>query len=125
MNILSKNNNQASLPVKVYKQKVSIQIFNSNTLNGHVSTNNYDVCIPKQIKIVARPKNINVNIIKDVDIPKNININIPQNINVNIPSKNNDQSSVPVKLPLNKQSIQIFNSDIVRLRWEWQSWSIP
>ena len=51
--------------------------------------------------------------IKDVDIPKDINVNIPQNKNVNIPSNNNNPASVPVKVLLNKESNQIFNSDTV------------
>ena len=38
---------------------------------------------------------------------------MPQNINVNIPSNNNNQVSVPVKVHLNKESYQIFNSDTV------------
>ena len=43
---------------------------------------------------------------KDVDIPNKIDVNIPQNKNVDIPFKNNNQSSVHVKVPLNKVSNQ-------------------
>ena len=46
-----------------------------------------------------------------IDILKNINVDIPQNENVNILSNNNNQASVPVKIHLNKESNQIFNSD--------------
>ena len=99
VNIPSNNNNQASVPVKVHLNKESNQIFNSDTVNDHVSTTNNDVGIPTKIK--------------DVDIPKNINVNVPQNKNVNIPSNNNNQLSVPVKVHLNQESNQIFNSDTV------------
>ena len=46
---------------------------------------------------------------KDVDISNKIDVNIPQNKGVDIYSKNTDQSSVPVKVPLNKVSDQFFN----------------
>ena len=36
---------------------------------------------------------------------------MPQNKNLNIPSNNNNQLLVPVKVHLNKESNQIFNSD--------------
>ena len=55
VNIPSKNNNQSSVHVKVLRNKVSNQLFKSNTVNDHVSTNDKDVSIPKK---------------KDVDIPK-------------------------------------------------------
>ena len=99
MNIPSKNNNQSSVSVKASLNKQSIQIFNRDKVYDHVSTNSNDVGIPRKEK--------------DVDISKHVNVNIPQNINVNIPSKNNNLSSVPVKVSLNKQSIQMFNRDKV------------
>ena len=46
---------------------------------------------------------------KDVDIPQK-NVNIPQNKDVDIRSKNNNQSSVHVKVSLNKVYNQLFNS---------------
>ena len=55
VNIPSKNNNQSSVHVKVFRNKVSNQLFKSNTVKDHVSTNDKDVSIPKN---------------KDVDIPK-------------------------------------------------------
>ena len=61
-----------------------------------MSTTNNDVGIPTNIK--------------DVDIPKNEYINIPQHENMNITSNNNNQLSVSVKIHLNKESTQIFNS---------------
>ena len=50
-----------------------------------MSTSNNDVSIPIKIK--------------DVDIPKKVNVNIPQNKNVNIPFNNNNQTSVPDEVP--------------------------
>ena len=41
-------------------------------------------------------------------------VNIPQNKDVDIPSKNNNQVSVPVKVPLNKLSNQFFNNKTVK-----------
>ena len=87
-----------SVPFNVSTKKKFTQIINSN---------NIDLYIPKQLKAVDKLKNINVN------IPKNVNVNIPQNINVNILFKNNNQSSVPVKVYLNKQPTQIFKRDKV------------
>ena len=99
MNIPSNNNNQASVPVKIHLNKESNQIFNNDTVNEHVSTTNNDVGIPSKIKYV--------------NIPRNINVSVSQNENVNIPFNNNNQLSVPVKVHLNKESNQIFNSDTV------------
>ena len=45
---------------------------------------------------------------KDIDIPNKIDVNMPQNKDNNIPSKNNNQSSVLVKIPLNKVSNPFF-----------------
>ena len=81
MNILFNNNNQASVSDEVSLNKVTTRIFNSVTVDDHVSTSNNDVSIPIKIK--------------DVDIPKKVNVNIPQNKNVNIPFNNNNQTSVP------------------------------
>ena len=39
---------------------------------------------------------------KDIDIPNKIDVNIPQSKNMDIPFKNKHQSSVLVKVPLNK-----------------------
>ena len=94
MNIPSKNNNLSSVPFKASLNKQSIQIFNRDKVNDRVSTTNNDVGITTKTN-------------------KNINVNIPQNINVNILFKNNNQSSVPVKVYLNKQPIQIFKRDKV------------
>ena len=55
MEIHSKNNNQASVPVKVLLNKVSNQLFNSDTIKDHDLTNNKNVGIPNK---------------KDVDIPQ-------------------------------------------------------
>ena len=55
VNILSKNNNQSLVHVTVPRKKVSNQLFNSDTVKDHVSTNDKDVSIPKN---------------NDVDIPK-------------------------------------------------------
>ena len=56
MDIPSRNNNQSSVHDKFYRNKVFNQLFNSDTVNDHVSTINKDVSIPQK---------------KDVDIPKN------------------------------------------------------
>ena len=48
MDILSKNNNQSSVHVTVPRNKVSNQLFNSDTVEDHVSTNDKDVNIPKK-----------------------------------------------------------------------------
>ena len=55
MNILSNNNNQSSVPVKVPLNKVSNQLFNNDTVKDHDLTNNKNVGIPNK---------------KDVDIPQ-------------------------------------------------------
>ena len=55
VNILSKNNNQSLVHVTVPRKKVSNQLFNSDTVKDHVSTNDKDVSIPKN---------------NNVDIPK-------------------------------------------------------
>ena len=55
VNIPSKNNNQSSLHIKVPRNKLLNQLFNSDTVKYHVSTNDKDISIPKN---------------KDVDIPK-------------------------------------------------------
>ena len=68
-------------------------------MNKHVSKCNSDIDIPTKIK--------------DVDMIQNKNVNIHHNKNMNIPSNNNNQASVPVKVHLNKESNQIFNSDTV------------
>ena len=47
MNIPSKNNNQPSVHVEVPRKKVSNQLFNSDTVKCHVSTNDKDISIPK------------------------------------------------------------------------------
>ena len=99
MDIPSKNNNQPSVSVNVPPNKVSNRSFNSKTVKYHVSTNNKDVGIPNK---------------KDVDIPKEIDVYIPQNKDVNISTKNNNQSSVPVKVLPNKVSYQSFISKIVK-----------
>ena len=49
VNIPSNNNNQVSVPVKVHLNKESNQIFNSDTVNDHVSTTNNDIDIPTKI----------------------------------------------------------------------------
>ena len=54
--------------------------------------------IPTKIKDVDIPKKINVN------IPQNKDVNIPQNKDGNIPSNNNNQSSVHVTVSRNKVS---------------------
>ena len=89
---------QPSVPVKVPPNKVSNELFNSDTVNDHVLTNNKDVSIPKK---------------KDVDISK-INVNIPHKKDLDIPSKNNNQSSVHAKVSYNKVFNQLFNSDTVK-----------
>ena len=43
----SKNSNQSSVLVKVPHNKASNQLFKSDIVNNHVSTNNKDVSIPK------------------------------------------------------------------------------
>ena len=48
MEIHSKNNNQASVPVKVLLNKVYNQLFNNDTIKYHDSTNNKDVGIPNK-----------------------------------------------------------------------------
>ena len=93
MDIRSKNNNQSSVHLKVPHNKVSKQWFNSDIVKDHVSTNNKDVSIPKK-GCRHTPKNVN----------------IPQNKDVDIRSKNNNQSSVHVKVSLNKVYNQLFNS---------------
>ena len=55
VNIPSKNNNQSSVHVTIPRKNVFNQLFNSDTVKDHVSTNDKDVSIPKN---------------KDVDIPK-------------------------------------------------------
>ena len=95
VDIPSKNNNQSSVNVKFPRNKVSNQLFNSDTVKYHVSTNNKDVSIPQK---------------KDVDIPNKKDVNIPQNKDVDIPSKNNNQSSVNVKVSFNKLFNQLFNN---------------
>ena len=100
MNIPSKNNNQSSVPVKVPSNKTSNQFFNSDTVKDHVSTNNKDVGIPK-------PK-------KNVDIPQKMDVNIPQTKDMDITCKNNNQSSVPVKVPFNKVSNQFLDNETVK-----------
>ena len=91
MDIPSKNNNQSSLPVKVPTKKVSKEFFNSDIVKDHISTNN-----------------------KDVGIPQKKDVNIPQNKDNNISFENNNQSSVLVKVPLNKVSNPFFNIDIAK-----------
>ena len=56
VDIPSKNNNQSSVLVKVPRNKVSNQLFNSDIVNNHVSTNNKDVRIPNQKKCRHTPK---------------------------------------------------------------------
>ena len=94
----SKNNDQSLVHVKVSRNKVSIQLFNSDTIKDHVSTNHKDISIPKK---------------KDIDIPKKKMS--PQNKDMDIPSKSNNQSSVHVEVPRNKASNLLFNS--VRYRY--------
>ena len=65
VNIASNNNNQLSVPVKVHLNKESNQIFNSDTVNEHMSTSNNDIDILSKIK--------------DINIPRNINVNVSQN----------------------------------------------
>ena len=65
VNILSKNNNQLSVQVKDHLNKESNQIFNSDTVNEHMSTSNNDIDILSKIK--------------DINIPRNINVNVSQN----------------------------------------------
>ena len=48
MDIPSKNNNQLSVYVRVPRNKVFFQLFNSDTVKDHVSTDNKDVSIPKK-----------------------------------------------------------------------------
>ena len=45
-------------------------------------------------------------------------IDIPQNKDVDIRSKNNNQSSVHLKVPRNKVFNQLFNSDTVKLMFQ-------
>ena len=85
--------------MNIPRNKVFNQLFNSDTVKDHVSTNNKDVSIPKQ---------------KDVDIPKIKDVNIPQNKVVNISSININQSLVHIKVSCKKLSNQIFNSDTVK-----------
>ena len=83
MNIPSKKiiNHQS---LSTFLPKISNQSFNSETVKDHVIVNNKDVGIPNK---------------KDGDIPKKIDIDIHQNKDMNIPSKNNNQPSIPVKVP--------------------------
>ena len=83
VNIPSKNNNQSSVHVTILRKKVFNQLFNSDIVKDHISTNN-----------------------KDVGIPQKKDVNIPQNKDNNISFENNNQSSVLVKVPLNKVSNQ-------------------
>ena len=48
VDIRSKNNNQSSVHLRVPRNKVFNQLFNSDTVKDHVSTNNKDVIIPKK-----------------------------------------------------------------------------
>ena len=98
MDIPSKNSNQSSVLVTVPHNKASNQLFKSDILNHHVSTNNKDVSIPTTKKGSRHTKNKR---------------KIPQKQNVDIPSKNSNQSSVLVTVPCNKASNQLFNSDTV------------
>ena len=52
-------------------------------------------------------------IVNDRTVTNKVDVDMPQNKNVDIPSKNDNQSSVPVKVPLNKVSNQFFNNDTV------------
>ena len=90
MDIRSKNSNQSSVHLKVPRNKVFNQLFNRDTVKDHVSTNNKDVSICRHT-------------------PKKY-VNIPQNRDVDIRSKNNNQSSVHVKISRNKVYNQLFNS---------------
>ena len=66
MDIPSKNNNQSSVLVTFPRNKVSNQLFNSDTVKYYVSTINKDVSIPKK---------------KDVDILKKKDVDILQKKN--------------------------------------------
>ena len=91
VNISFNNDNQASVPDKVPLNKIATSIFNTVTVNATTNNN------------VGIPTKINVDILKK-------RVNIPHNKNVNIPSNNNNQASVPDKVPLNKVATQLFNT---------------
>ena len=92
MNIHFNNNNQTSVPDKFPLNKVATTIFNIVTVNG---TTNNDVGLSTKI---------------NVDIPPIKKVNIPHDESVIVPSNNNNQTSVPDKVSLNKVATTIFNT---------------